>query len=123
MRYTRAGNRNNHSDAKTLDEALGNTFVAQEEIEAALQGSHSDREAMVRRLSDSGYNSHLSHLRGEDDYAKMVSAAKKAGKITKSQLEAVAQAMFKHIQPSANDQAVLRKILRENLVRSGVVVV
>jgi hypothetical protein len=47
-------------------EILG-TFIGKDEVEAALQGSHSDREAMARRIaSSSGYNSHMAYVRGDD---------------------------------------------------------
>ena len=49
------------------EEILG-TFVGDDEVCAAREGSRSDRQALRRRLpaSTSGYNSHWTHVRGDD---------------------------------------------------------
>jgi hypothetical protein len=42
-------------------------FIGKDEVEAAMQGSHSDRAAMARRIASSlGYNGHLAYVRGDD---------------------------------------------------------
>jgi hypothetical protein len=127
-------------------EILG-TFVGKDEVEAALAGSHSDREAMARRIASSlgsnyksirrvmarrgivsslGYDGHLAFVRGDaDDYTKMVDAAKRAGKITEPQLEVLTQLLFKTVDPQGTSphRDGLRKILRSNLTQGGVKIV
>lgn len=113
------------------DDLSDEAFVGQDDLLAANEGGSSERAAMARRLREpaptsSGYNTHLAYVRGlrpSADYPALVAAAKKAKKVTEPQLEAIAQAMFETIRPTAADQATLRKILRENLVRGGVTVV
>jgi hypothetical protein len=66
-------------------EILG-AFIGKEEVEAALQGSHSDREAMARRITSSlGYNGYLAYVQGDDlvghqrKYGLSVADAQKKG--------------------------------------------
>jgi hypothetical protein len=49
------------------DEILG-TFIGDDEVCAAREGSHSDRRALQRRApaSTSGYNSHWAYIRGDE---------------------------------------------------------
>jgi hypothetical protein len=104
-------------------EILG-TFIGKDEVEAALQGSHSDRAAMARRIaSSSGYNGHLAYVQGDgEEYSKIVDAAKRAGKITEPQLAVLNQKLLAAVDPKGTSphRASLQAILRENLTKSGV---
>jgi len=50
------------TDRGVREEVVGTVFVGDDEIMAALEGSRSDRAAMARRLSTSGYNAHWRYL-------------------------------------------------------------
>lgn len=43
-------------------EIMGSTFVGKDEVEAAREGGPSERAALARRLTTSGYNSHWRYL-------------------------------------------------------------
>ena len=105
-------------------EIVGPAHVGKDEVEAAIEGGGPEVSALRRRcLSTSGYNGHWRYLvRGEGDrYAQMVAAAKKAGTITEGQFEKIFAELVRSVGPtfSANPDSA-RKILRENLNRSGV---
>ena len=107
-------------------EILGPTFVGKDEIEAAREGGASERAALARRLTTSGYNGHWRYLmRGEETrskYAQMVAAARKSGRVTEAQLDAITRELLATVDPAGTSphRDTLAKILRENLAQGGV---